>query len=150
MPRELTNLSWIEELLPSGHIRKPMFGGFAFYFASRLVLVMFENADDRRNYKNKAKNKAELWNGCLFPAEREYHPEILKQYPFLMNHPILPKWLYLPLDTEDFEEHAKVLLKEIRRQNHKFGVIPKPKKLKKQKSKKPGLVDPRRPRMFSD
>lgn len=150
MAKELINLSWIEELLPKGYIRKPMFGGFAFYFEGRLILVMFENTGDR-SYKDK-KYKFEIWNGCLFPAERDQHAEILQQYPILINHPVLPKWLYLPLDTEDFESHVEKLLKELRRRNPRFGVIPKPKKskIKKAIGEKPEKTNTRRPSMFDE
>ena len=150
MAKELLNLYWVEELLPKGYIRKPMFGGFAFYFESRLVLVLFESTGER-SYNNKKYN-FELWNGCLFPAEREHHPEILKKFTFLINHPVLPKWLYLPLDTEDFEAHALALLKEIRKLNLKFGVIPKQKKSKFKKIKhlKTKRVKTHLPQMFSD
>lgn len=149
MAKELTYLNWIEELLPKDYIRKHMFGGFAFYVESRLVLLMFESTGSR-TYKN-IKYDFELWDGCLFPAEREHHSEILKKYSFLINHPVLSKWLYLPSDTEDFETHVEMLLKEIRRLNPKFGVIPKPKKSKKSKikNKKSERIDARRPKMFS-
>lgn len=146
MAKELNNLNWIEELLPKGYLRKPMFGGFAYYFANRLILVMFENHGDR-TYKNK-KFDFEIWNGCLFPAEREHHFKIKQRYPFLINHPVLPKWLYLTSDTEDFEAHAELLLKELRRENLHFGVVPKVKNKIKKIKEEP--VDMKRPRMFSD
>lgn len=140
MAKELNNLNWIEALLPKDFIRKPMFGGFAYYSDNRMVLAMFESPEPRSN-----------WNGCLFPSEREFHPAILKKFSYLSNHPVLPKWLYLPLDSENFETHAEDLLKEIRRRSPLFGVIPKAKKTKQKNSviqnKK---IDTRKPRMFSD
>ncbi len=146
MAKELTNLNWIEELLPDGYLRKPMFGGFAYYFENRLVLVMFESPGDR-SYKSK-KFDFDLWNGCMFPVEREFHTSILEKFGFLINHPVLPKWFYLPVDTENFEHHLESLLKEIKRRSPKFGVIPKSKKPKaKTKTEK---IDTRKPRMFMD
>lgn len=143
-------MNWIEELLSRDFIRKPMFGGFAYYFENRLVLVMFENPGDR-SYR-KIKYEYDLWNGCLFPAEREVHHEIFQKFSFLINHPILSKWLYLPLDSENFEAHAEELVKQIRKRNPKFGVIPKVKKTKRKKAgdNKIERINTRKPRMFSE
>ncbi len=140
MAKELNNLNWIEALLPKDFIRKPMFGGFAYYSDNRMVLAMFES--------NKPKSQ---WNGCLFPSEREFHSAILKKFKYLSNHPVLPKWLYLPLDSENFETHAEELLKEIRRRSPLFGVVPKSKKTKAKKTLSQNeKIDTRKPRMFSD
>jgi len=35
MARQLTELGWIEELLPEGYRRRTMFGGFAYYLGDR-------------------------------------------------------------------------------------------------------------------
>ena len=140
MAKELNNLNWIEALLPKDFIRKPMFGGFAYYSDNRMVLAMFESQEPRSN-----------WNGCLFPSEREFHSAILKKFSYLSNHPVLPKWLYLPQDSENFETHAEDLLKEIRRRSPFFGVIPKAKKAKQKNSViQNEKIDTRKPRMFSD
>lgn len=140
MAKELNNLNWIEALLPKDFIRKPMFGGFAYYSDNRMVLALFESQQQHSN-----------WNGCLFPSEREFHAEILKKFSYLCNHPVLPKWLYLPLDSENFEAHAQDVLKEIRRRSLLFGVIPK---VKNTKPKRPAnqnkKIDTRKPQMFSD
>lgn len=140
MAKELNNLNWIEYLLPKEFIRKPMFGGFAYYCGHKMVLALFENNEPRSN-----------WNGCLFPSEREFHPTILKKFGYLSNHPVLPKWLYLPLDSENFENHVEEVLKEIRRRSPLFGVIPKAKKAKpKSQVVQNEKIDTRKPRMFSD
>lgn len=153
MAKDLDSLKWIERLLPEGYIRKHMFGGFGYYLNEKMILAMFENFGDR-SYKDQAYD-FDIWNGCLFPAERESHQEIKKKFPILISHPVLPKWLYLPSQTEDFDSHAENILKEIRRQSKLFGVIPKPKKTKNVKSKKSSVKrdaasDMRRPRMFRD
>lgn len=153
MAKELQSLFWIEELLPKEHVRKSMFGGFAYYLQEKLILVMFESTGNK-TYKNK-KYKFEIWNGCMFPAEREHHEEICGKYPFLINHPVLPKWLYLPLETESFEDLAEAVLRELRRRNPVFGTIPKGKKKTAKKSlsakaEKVSVADMRKPRMFRD
>lgn len=147
MAKTLPQLEWIEELLPEGYRRKPMFGGLGYYLDEKMILVMFEDSETC-SYKNKKSDYA-IWNGCLFPAEKEFHEQLLKKYKFLANHPVLPKWLYLPLETEDFENNVQLILKELRRRNPLFGVVPKEKK----KKSEPVIdlkIDTRRPRMFSD
>ena len=153
MAKELQSLYWIEELLPKEHIRKSMFGGFAYYLQEKLVLVMFESTGSKA-YKDK-KYEFELWNGCMFPAEREHHADICRRYPFLINHPVLPKWLYLPLETENFEDQVESVMRELRRRNPQFGTIPKgkkktPKKTSLLKTEKVSVADMRKPRMFRD
>ncbi len=86
MAKEPQDLAWIAELTPKNTIRKPMFGGFAYYLDSKLILVLFESIGDF-TYKNK-KYDFELWNGCMFPADYEQHESIKKKYPFLINHPV--------------------------------------------------------------
>jgi len=149
--KQLGELKWIEEELPASMVRKAMFGGFAYYFQDKLLLVLFENEGDR-SYRGQSYD-FELWNGCMFPLEREYHGETLKKYPYLINHPVLPKWLYLPLQTEDFEDKAQKIIKRLMLPGSIWGVISKA----KNKKKKPKTVkvreekiDCRRPRMFSD
>lgn len=125
-PREL---KWVEEELPfEEFLRKPMFGGFAYYFGPVLKLVMFEVEGDNR-YRDHV-YPFEVWNGCLFPAEREHHEALLQKFPFLVNHPVLPKWLYLPVKTEDFENLVVKVLKDVLKPNGSWGVIPKGKKPK--------------------
>ncbi|AGH94509.1 TfoX/Sxy family DNA transformation protein [Pseudobdellovibrio exovorus] len=158
MAKQLSELDWVESLLPKHYTRKAMFGGFAYYLNELLVLVIFESTGNR-SYKNK-KYKFEIWNGCMFPAERNYHEELQKKYDYLVNHPVLPKWLYIHLETENFEERVEDLMRQIRKGNPAFGVIPKSKAKKpkrtvsKSKTDKKAttneVVDTRRPRMFSD
>ncbi|MFZ3229941.1 MAG: TfoX/Sxy family DNA transformation protein [Pseudobdellovibrio sp.] len=147
MAKELISLNWVEELLPNGYIRKPMFGGFGFYIESQIVLIIFESYGDY-SYKNKTYDY-ELWNGCLFPAERVNHSEIIKRFPILTPHPIISKWLYLPAQTEDFENQVSDIMKDIRRHSKLFGVTPKPKN-KTKKIHPIEHIDTRKPSMFSD
>lgn len=153
MAKEPGELKWIEELLPEERYRrKSMFGGFSYYIDEKIILLIFES-DDKR------------WNGVMFPVERELQPQALSKFPQLFPHVILPKWLYLPLNTEGFEELIPDILREVLRPNSFWGSIPKPKNKKgkkeipKSKSKKSGTgkddgisakMDTRRPRLFSD
>jgi hypothetical protein len=155
MAKKLKYLNWIEDILPHGKSRKSMFGGFGYYLNDKLILVIFED-EYTKSYK-KIKMDYALWNGCMFPVEREHHSVILNKFDFLINHPVLPKWLYLPQDSESFEENVRIVIQEVRRENSHFGVIPKAKR--KAESTRINFqlnfdqveeVDTRKPRMFSD
>jgi len=155
MAKDLNTLKWIENLLPTGYRRKSMFGGFGYYIDEKMILAAFEGGEDR-SYRGQKFDFA-LWNGCMFPAEKENHDEILKLFPFLINHPVLPKWLYIPVESENFDDHIETIMKEIRRQSPLFGTIPQRQSKKKISKKDPLLfsktllkMDTRRPRMFSD
>ncbi len=154
MAKDLNDLKWVEEFLPSGTFRRPMFGGFGYYLEEKMILAAFEGSSEDRTYREKTFPFA-LWLGCLFPAEKENHNLILGKFPFLIPHPVLPKWLYLPLQTENFESLAEDLFKELKRKTSLFGVIPK-KKSKKSKTGKGSpkaqliKIDTRKPQMFQD
>lgn len=121
MAKSLDELQWIEELLPESFNRRAMFGGFAYYDGPFLKLIMFENGSDK-------------WNGCMFPAEKEHHEKLLNQFSFLVNHSVLPKWLFLSLNDENFEEHAKKVVRDLSRPQSLWGTIPDKKKKAEQKA----------------
>lgn len=128
-----------------------MFGGFAYYLQDKLILVLFEKEGDR-SYLGET-YEFDLWNGCMFPVEKQFHSEVLRKYPFLVNHPVLPKWLYLPQQVEDFEERAEKIVKRLFAPQSLWGVVPQRKRKKttaKPKKEKIEIIDSRRPRMFSD
>ncbi len=115
------------------------------------MLVLFES-EGEKSHRGK-KFQFEIWNGCMFPVEKEFHSSVLSKFPFLINHPVLAKWLYLPAESEDFESKVELVMREIRRQNPKFGSFPKAKKSKtssRGNSKSEKVTDTRRPRMFGD
>jgi hypothetical protein len=152
MAKELENLYWIEDLLPQDIQRRRMFGGFAYYAAEKLMLLMFESLGNTSYHGEKY--DFEIWNGCMFPVEKDLQPQVLKSYPYLISHPVLPKWLYLPAEAEDFEGLVQPLLREIRRKSELFGTIPNSKKTSKKKLKADvedeEILDTSRPTMFSD
>lgn len=154
--KNLNELIWIEELLPFDVVRKAMFGGYAYYSQRKMILVVFEG-EGKKSYRGQ--NFAfELWNGCMFPVEKDLHGMALEKYPFLIPHPVLPKWLYLPLQSEDFEERVSSIIKDVKSPHSIWGVVPKDKKKKnkktvetrKVKTKVTEVVDCRFPRMFSE
>ncbi len=100
-------------------IKKRMFGSLAAYLDGKIVAVLSENHSD------------EVWNGILLPTELQSHTDLLNQYPFLENHKILKKWLFLPATDFHFEERALRLAARIAARDPLFGVVPKEKKAKK-------------------
>ena len=148
MAKKLNELFWIEDLLPENVVRKSMFGGFAYYQSQTLKLVLFEHEGDR-SYKNQ-KFDFDIWFGCMFPVEKINQDQVKESFPFLINHPVLPKWLYLPMQTENFEENARRVLSELRKGNSLFGTMPKPKSGKKKAESSAPKLNMRRPQMFGD
>lgn len=168
LKKEISFLYWILDLLPDEVVNKAFFGGRAFYLNDKIILAVFENPGDRQ-YKDKIAD-FDIWCGCLFPTEYENQAEVLRRYPDLVRHPILPKWLYLPSSDENFEEKSTKLIKLIVRGSPLFGAIPNRKKVKNNNTsmkktkkivsnkstskkidfKKIELIDMKTPRMFSD
>ena len=107
---------WLWEALEDdpGFVLKPMFGGKSLYLDGNLRLYFSA--------------KEEPWRGMLVCTEREHHPALQKEFPVLAPHPVLPKWLYLPEETESFERTAVRLVALARRRDPRIGVAPKPKK----------------------
>jgi hypothetical protein len=100
-----------------------MFGCEACYVDGRLVLVLADTE--------------EPWNGLLVPTEREHQPKLRAQYPALSPHPILPKWLYLPAELDQFETVAQAIVRSICMGNELIGVIPSEKRKRRKKGAKP-------------
>ena len=154
MAKEPGELKWIESLFEEHEYRrKSMFGGFAYYVQEKMIMASFEGTGSR--VYRKKKYPFEIWNGCMFPVEKEYQDQALQKFSFLIPHPVLPKWLYLPLETENFEELAEKVLSQALRPDGYWGSIPKGKakgrtvKLK-ESTLKTEKIDTRKPRMFSD
>lgn len=122
-------LAWVEELLTPGYRRKPMFGGFTYAFDDVMVMALFESEGSRSH--RGTTYPYELWFGCMFPVEREKQDQVRAGFPFLVPHPVLGKWLYLPSESENFESNVEAVLREIRRRNPLFGTIPHSKRPKK-------------------
>lgn len=114
--KRLEDLLWIVEPIcnDSSYIERPMFGCRACYHRGRLKVVLA--------------GQAEPWNGAMFPTERHHQPSVIAEFPELEPHPVLGKWLYLSLQSEEFESTCEEVMKRIVRDDERFGVIPPPKK----------------------
>lgn len=108
--------AWIWEPLESepGFVLRAMFGAKAVYLDGKIVLC--------------CSTGEEPWRGVLLPTDREHHDSLRGDFPALVVHSILGKWLYLPESADAFERTATALVGLIRRRDPRLGVIPKPKK----------------------
>ena len=110
-----------------------MFGGLAVYFNGLLVLMLTESPGDR-TWQGVSYN-FDIWNGILFPTSREHHEKILHDWPTLVPHPVLSKWLYAPMSQNLFEENVTGIVNAIKTGDARFGIEPGQRK-KKRRSKK--------------
>ena len=76
---------------------------------------------DGRLYLAVAGGK-EPWNGMMVCTSREHHPSLLGQFPQLVSHKVLGKWLYLSQSHPEFETVAQELAAMARRRDPRLGV----------------------------
>jgi len=126
--KKVFSLAWVYEALEEDPTfeTKRMFGGLAVYYFGRMVLVLVENSGERE-YRGKT-YPYEIWNGILFPTSREFHDSIQKDLREVSSHPVLGKWLYLPMEAPSFEEEALRGVDLIYKRDPRFGIEPKAKK----------------------
>jgi hypothetical protein len=149
MQNILNHLQWIEELLPPDIISKNMHGGLGYFLNEKLVLILIESSLTYE-YKGVA-YPFKIWNGCFFPIVRIKQNAVFAKFSFLENHPASKNWLYLPADSEDFSDEVKAILREIKKGNPLFGIIPPIKKTKSSETEtNEDEVGFSRPRLFSD
>lgn len=129
------SLEWTLEPLQEkdSFATKKMFGGLAVYVDGRMVMLLAESPGER-SWK-KQPYDFDLWNGVLFPLEREVHASLIEEFQSLMPHPVLGKWLYLPMEVDNFEETIQALVQLIAENDLRFGVYPKVRKKRKKKTK---------------
>jgi hypothetical protein len=94
---------------------KPMFGGLAVYLHERQMLVLVEPTKSGR-WK---------WHGVLICTDRAHHASIRAQFPALMPHDVLAKWLFVDSTHDDFESTMEAVAKRIARNDPRFGIVPK-------------------------
>lgn len=139
------NLAYFEDLeLDSSYATKPMFGCLAVYYHGLNVAVLAADPGDKTFGKKKF--KFDLWDGVLLPTSREYHELLQKDFPDLSPHPVLGKWLYLPQQTEGFEEQLMKIVRLIRQNDYRLGITPGAKKKKKKSPKLPATPAKSKPR----
>ncbi len=115
-------LRWVLEPLmedPS-YLERPMFGCLACYLHGRLSLLLASGD--------------EPWNGLLIPTDHQFHEAIRQDFTGVLRHPVLKKWLYLPVSDDNFETEAMELVEAIRLNDPRLGVAPKERKSRKKKN----------------
>lgn len=117
----LKNLLWIEEHLPHDILMVPKHGGQAYFLDSHLVLILVERHESTFGHKG-VDYPFDLWKGCIFPIEQRKQNAFFIKYVFLENHPANKNWLYIPAESENFEDEVKQMLKEISRRNPLLGI----------------------------
>lgn len=113
---------------------KRMFGALAAYYRGKLVLLISETLGDR-SWKGVSYN-FDIWYGLLIPTSQEHHASIRSDFPVLRRHPVLAKWLFLPIAEEQFEQVSTALVEKIIAGDERFGIFPKVKTGKTKKDKK--------------
>jgi len=108
--------AWLWEPLENeaGFVLRAMFGTKAVYLDGKIVLCCCNNE--------------EPWRGVLLPTDRGQHDALRAEFPALVVHPVLTKWLYLPESSHAFERTATTLVQRIRARDPRLGVVPPPKK----------------------
>jgi hypothetical protein len=111
--------AWLWEPLEAdpGFVLGAMFGTKVAYLDGRLVLCFAA--------------RSEPWRGVLVCTGREHHACLMAEFPSLLPHPILPKWMYLPETADDFEAAAQRLIVLVGRRDARIGIAPKPRKRKR-------------------
>jgi hypothetical protein len=64
----------------------------------------------------------EPWNGLLVCTAREHHASLIRQFPQLVSHAVLGKWLYISQTHPEFESVALDLAALARRRDPRLGV----------------------------
>lgn len=97
---------------------KRMFGGLAAYLFGRQMMVLVEPTKTGR-WK---------WHGVLICTEHAQHPSLIKEFPQLVPHHIVKKWLYIDSGHEDFEPTMERAAAAIARDDQRFGIEPRARK----------------------
>ncbi len=132
MAREYFLLDYFEDLSrDTSYTTGRMFGCLTIFFRGKMVVVIAESPGEK-TYRGK-RYKFDLWDGVMWPTSREFQNSLLEEFPNLCPHPVLGKWLYLPRQSEDFEESIQTLVRLIRRNDPRLGIVPGEKKETKSK-----------------
>lgn len=105
-------------------LAKRMFGGLGIYYQGRMVAVLMQDANDWQ-WRGVEYDFA-IWDGVLWPTDYAHHKSLMAQFPFLLHHPVLKKWVFLPRNSENYEGEMEVLLKRVLAKDPRFGVAPSP------------------------
>jgi hypothetical protein len=94
---------------------KPMFGGLAAYLFERQMLVLVEPTKSGRWH----------WHGVLVCTGYEHHSSLQAEFPALLPHEVLGKWLFIDSGHENFESIMDAAARRIAENDARFGIFPK-------------------------
>ena len=92
------------------------------YVYGRMVAFLCEHSGDK-TWRGK-EYPTELWNGCLIPTHRDHHEQLLGKLKGVCVHPVITKWLYLPVTSFAFEDSMFQLIELIEKRSELIGVEP--------------------------
>jgi len=110
--------AWLWEIVehePSFVLRS-MFGAKAVYLHGMMMLCCCA--------------RTEPWRGILICTDQTRHAALINEFPSLVPHPVLPKWVYLSESVADFETTATKLIRLARQCDPRIGIVPQIKKRK--------------------
>jgi hypothetical protein len=64
------------------------------------------------------------WHGVLVCTGQQHHASIRAEFPALMPHAVLRKWLYVDSAHEDFETTMEAVARRMARNDRRFGIEP--------------------------
>jgi hypothetical protein len=98
---------------------KRMFGCQMICLHHKMCLGLTDR--EGKTYRGK-KYKLDPWYGVMVVTNKEHHKALQKQFPWLVPHPILGKWLFLSGKDTKFEERATLLVEAILINNPFIGI----------------------------
>jgi hypothetical protein len=102
---------------------KRMFGGLAAYLFERLMLLLIE----------PTKSGRWAWHGVLVCTDYQHHASIRAEFPALMPHEVLRKWLFIDSTHQDFESTMEAVAKHVASNDPRFGVVARSPRLRSRK-----------------
>ena len=94
---------------------KRMFGGLAAYVFERQMLLLVE----------PTKSGRWDWHGVLICTGHEHHASLQGEFPALMPHAVLRKWLFLDSAHENFEATMEAAARHVAGNDRRLGILPK-------------------------
>src|SRR5580658_520296 len=110
---------------------KSMFGGLAAYLFERQMLLLVE----------PTKSGRWNWHGVLVCTDYQQHASIQAEFPALIPHEVVRKWLFISSSHEDFESTMAAVAKYVAGNDPRFGVVikgGKPRLRRRNEHRKPG------------
>ena len=104
---------------------KSMFGGLAVYLFERQMLLLVE----------PTKSGRWDWHGVLVCTDFEHHASLRAEFPALVPHEALGKWLYIDSTHEDFESTMGAVAQRMARNDPRLGIAPRDPKARTRKPK---------------